>query len=88
MVVNKKFNIITNSENCVGCRLCQMRCSFRFTKRFSFSDARIDIEWDEEQCRYDINFSDGCDRCGLCVTVCVYEALTLKRKGAKEIHAK
>jgi Fe-S-cluster-containing dehydrogenase component len=88
MVVNKKLDIIIFSENCVGCRLCQMRCSFRFTKRFSFSDARIDIEWDEGKYRYGINFSEGCDQCGLCASVCVYEALTLKRKGVKEVHAR
>ena len=84
MATKKGFNIITDSENCVGCLLCQMRCSFRFTKRFSFSDARINIEWNEEQCRYDISLNEECDGCGLCVHSCVYGALTLEREGDKE----
>ena len=88
MAAKKGFHIITDSENCVGCRLCQMRCSFRFAKRFSFSDARIDIEWNEEQCRYDINFNEGCDNCGLCAGSCVYGALTLERKSAREVGAR
>lgn len=85
MAAKKGLNIITNAENCVGCRLCQMRCSFRVTKRFSFSDALIDIEWNEEQCSYNINLNDVCDRCGLCVASCVYGALMLEKKGAKEV---
>jgi formate hydrogenlyase subunit 6/NADH:ubiquinone oxidoreductase subunit I len=84
MAVKKGLKININSENCVGCRLCQMRCSFRFTKRFSFSDARIDIDWNEEQCRYDVSLNEECDRCGLCVDSCVYGTLTLEKEGAKE----
>ena len=85
MATKKDINIITNAENCVGCQLCQMRCSFRFTQRFSFSDAQIDIDWNEKQCRYDINFKAVCDRCGLCVTACVYGALMHVKNGAKEV---
>ena len=88
MVANKDLNIITYSENCVGCRLCQMRCSFRFTKRFSFSDARIDIDWNDEQCRYDVSLNEECDRCGLCVASCVYGTLTLEKESAKEVSAR
>ena len=88
MAVKKGLKININSENCVGCRLCQMRCSFRFTKRFSFSDARIDIDWNEEQCRYDVSLNEGCDRCGLCVASCVYGTLTLEKEGAKEVSAR
>jgi len=88
MVAKKGLNIIIDSENCVGCRLCQMRCSFRFTKRFSFSDARIDIDWNEEQCRYDVNLNEECDRCGLCVASCVYGTLTLEKEGAKEVSSR
>jgi Fe-S-cluster-containing dehydrogenase component len=88
MVEKKCVHIIINSENCVGCRLCQMRCSFRFTKRFSFSDAKIDIDWNEEQCRYDVSLNEECNCCGLCVASCVYGTLTLKKEGAKEVSAR
>ena len=80
MGTKQGFTLITDSENCVGCRLCQMRCSFRFTKRFSFFNARIDISWNEAECRYDISFSEQCDHCGLCARSCVYGALSIVRE--------
>ena len=78
-----RFKIITNPENCVGCRLCQMRCSFRFTKEFSFFNSRIEVVWDENQHHHGITFHEMCDACGLCVRSCVYEALVLEYDGKR-----
>jgi formate hydrogenlyase subunit 6/NADH:ubiquinone oxidoreductase subunit I len=74
----KRVEIMTNPESCVGCRLCQMRCSFQYTKQFSFSNARINIGWNAEQYRYDISFGEECVHCGLCIASCVYGALSIK----------
>ena len=71
---------MTSREKCVGCRLCQMRCSFRFTKNFSFTGSRVEVIWDEDRHRYDITFDERCDACGLCVRSCVYRALDLEKK--------
>ena len=82
MLVKKKhLSMITNLGNCVGCRLCQMRCSFRWTKQFSFADARINIEWNEEKRNYEISFKDECDFCGACARFCVYGALAYRLEG-------
>ncbi len=78
-----RFKIITNPENCVGCRLCQMRCSFRFTKEFSFAESRIEVLWQTNGRRYEIGFNDMCDSCGLCARSCMYEALILQQNGEK-----
>ena len=75
-----RFRIIASPVNCVGCRLCQMRCSFRFTKSFSFSASKIEVVWNEKQHCYEINFNELCDSCGLCVRSCVYGALTLEKE--------
>ena len=72
-----RFNIITHSDHCVGCRLCQMRCSFRFTKCYSFSESRIGVAWNEDQPGFKIAFSELCDSCGLCARSCVYGALEI-----------
>ena len=75
-----RFNILSNPKDCVGCRLCQMRCSFRFTKMYSLSHSLIEITWNEKQLRYHITFNDLCDSCGLCVQACVYDALSLEKE--------
>jgi len=75
------FRLTTNPAQCVGCLLCQMRCTFRFIKAFGLTEARINIDWEEASCTYTIDFDDGCDSCGLCARYCVYGALTLERAG-------
>ncbi len=84
MAVKSHFRIMADPVKCVGCALCQLRCSFRFTKAFGLSEAKIDIDWNETVYNYSISFSDGCDSCGLCVKYCVYGALTAERVGKKE----
>lgn len=75
-----RFNVSAIPEKCVGCRLCQMRCSFRFTRKFSFSGGRVEVTWLENLHRYGIFFDGGGDACGLCVRSCVYGALELEKR--------
>jgi len=72
-----KFDIVTRPERCVGCRLCQMRCSFRFTKSFSFTAAHVEVSYNERQQIHQIRFDGQCDSCGLCARACTYGAIAL-----------
>jgi len=75
----KRFHISADSEKCVGCRVCQMRCSFRLAGRFSFSDSAVEITWNAQQDRFEIGFKAKCDACARCVNSCLYGALVLER---------
>jgi Fe-S-cluster-containing dehydrogenase component len=78
--LQSRFNIVVDPTKCVGCLLCQMRCSFRFTKSFCPMASLIGIDWSEESYCYRITFSDKCDSCGLCARSCVYRALNITAK--------
>lgn len=73
-----KFDVIVDNSKCVGCQLCQMRCSLRFTNIFRPSESRIAIELTDSNPRYSIKFLPNCDKCGLCARYCLYGALSLE----------
>jgi len=64
-------------ENCVGCRICQLKCSSVFHNKFIPSEAYIQID-DAYELSPKIIFLDGCTECGQCVKYCPYGALNLK----------
>ena len=74
------FEITTYPENCTGCLMCQMRCSFAFTGRFNPAQARVLIQRPVTGGR-GISFTDECTDCGLCARVCVYGAIRLQTIG-------
>jgi anaerobic carbon-monoxide dehydrogenase iron sulfur subunit len=78
---NKKINI--TAENCVGCRICQLTCSFLYTKTFNPSKARINIS-EVYGLVPIIEFSDDCVYCGECANNCLYGALELIEGGNDE----
>lgn len=68
--------IIVRPENCTGCLICQLRCSWRFEKAFSTAKAAIRIRrlvGGERE--FDISFTERCDNCGICARYCPYGAL-------------
>jgi len=75
----KRFNISADSEKCVGCRVCQTRCSFHLAGRFSFSDSAVGITWNPQQDRFEISFNVKCNACGRCVNSCLYGALVAEK---------
>ena len=76
----KAFELITHPEDCAGCLMCQMRCSFAFTGRFNPAESRVLIQRPiTGNCQ--ISFSDECNDCGLCARVCAYGAIRLEEKG-------
>lgn len=69
-------SIIVVSSRCVGCLICEIRCSFRATGAFNPADARIRIERVERrENEFRPVFLADCDNCGLCALHCPYGAL-------------
>jgi ferredoxin len=71
--------ISIDTERCTGCRTCQVRCSAMNLGVFNPFKSCITITRDHAIRTTDIQFSDECRNCGLCVAVCNYGALTRVR---------
>ena len=70
--------IEVNSEECRGCHLCQLACSFYKTGVFKLSDSRVSIKRDINRIeRYNVNLLDTCDTCGWCARFCAFGALKI-----------
>ena len=81
MLINLSSNIksiIVNEENCTGCMICQMKCSFLHFKEFNPSKAFIIIDLTDIIPK--IHFLDDCTKCGQCVDHCLYGALEFKEE--------
>ena len=70
------LKIISNPDNCTGCRVCQLICSFVYYQEFNPSKSNI-IILDEYELTPIIKFSEECNNCGQCAKNCLYGALTL-----------
>ena len=68
-------SMIARSENCTGCLMCQLSCSFVKTSAFCPADSFITIERLNKSERYDVRFTDECDACGACTKYCYYDAI-------------
>ena len=62
-------------ERCVGCKLCQLICSYITFRVFNPSRAHLTIKANEKKGRFDIEFLPECTLCGACVKYCPSEAL-------------
>jgi formate hydrogenlyase subunit 6/NADH:ubiquinone oxidoreductase subunit I len=70
---------------CVGCLICEIRCSFRATGAFHPAQARIRIERVERrESEFLPVFLAACDNCGLCAQHCPYGALHRRPGGESE----
>jgi ferredoxin len=58
---------------CVGCRICQLICSFTYDKAFNPSKSKIILDRHNDSAH--IGFSDDCNRCGFCAEYCMYGVL-------------
>jgi len=79
MEAKRQFTVSAESKKCVGCLVCQMRCSYRFTKSFCPTVSLVNIDWHIDSHSYKISFSDKCDSCGLCARICPYGAIKIER---------
>lgn len=73
--ITERQKIGIHSEQCSGCRYCQLACSFAKTGSFGWEEARIKVLRMEGKERYRVEFAENCDRCGFCVKYCYYAVL-------------
>ena len=69
--------ISVTAENCSGCLLCCLACSF-FTspeRVFNLSRSMIKVRRAQDR-RFRIEFSEDCTACGICVDYCHYGVLS------------
>lgn len=74
--VKEITKIEVHPERCTRCFICQLVCSYFFTRAFNLSESRIVIDWNNNKVK--IDFTEECNECCLCVDPCVYGALTLR----------
>ncbi len=70
--------IETNPEACSGCHLCELSCSFAWTRKYNPAKSRIIIEEGASFEPYRISFNEKCNDCGICVGYCYFGALKSK----------
>jgi len=68
-------------ENCTGCRICQMICSWLNEKSFQPLNAYIQVKSEEEKgIHFEIALDQRCKKCGLCASYCSIGALVKERE--------
>ncbi|MHA1265363.1 MAG: 4Fe-4S dicluster domain-containing protein [Candidatus Helarchaeota archaeon] len=77
-MASSKSIIQITEDNCAGCLICQLICSFIYHKIFSTELAQIQINSSEYPPR--ISFLEGCTQCFQCVDHCLYGALKLQEE--------
>ncbi len=79
--------ITIDAENCTACFTCIMRCSLRFGKNFSPSEAKLRVIPITGKIN-EIIFTDECDTCGICARYCPHDALYRGEKRPAEVKPK
>lgn len=77
------------SDRCTGCRICELVCSFHFTKAFGRKAGAIEVHRDEANGEFEpiihkeaTNFQKACDLCTgeeayLCAKYCFVRAIEI-----------
>ena len=74
------MRILTDAVACVGCRVCELACSFHHKGFFSPEVSSIKISRDNQNGEIGLFIDSTCDLCKeearpLCIEYCVYLAL-------------
>lgn len=70
------YEILIHPEKCVGCRICQLSCSFLYIGKYLPAFSRIKLH-DIYELTPKIEFSEDCIKCGHCARHCLYGALEI-----------
>lgn len=82
-----RFRLLVHEEKCTGCRTCQYRCSWRFTKAVDLSRSAIVVYRTGNSIASAISFTSACDSCGVCARACPYGTLEVVPRGEVAVHA-
>ena len=76
--------IVIKAENCSGCLLCALACSFFTTpeRAFSPAHAKIAVRPGAAESWFTVQLLPACDGCGVCVQYCAFDALAIPHRGA------
>ena len=73
-----RYRIEVISDECRGCHLCELACSFYKTGVFKLSNSRVNVKRDIDRIeRYEVNLLDACDGCGWCARFCNFDAVKI-----------
>ncbi len=75
----KECPILVYPQKCTGCRICQIRCSNKYSGEFNTSKSYIMVIRDHGTRTSYLGFTDDCTWCGYCAPFCPYGALELKK---------
>ena len=75
----------TAHDNCVGCVLCQLACSWVKHGEFNPAKSFIDIQRNElREGHWKASFTEDCDVCGYCFSFCHFDAIHLQKTKTKK----
>ena len=74
------MRISTDAKVCVGCRICELACSFHHNGAFSPDASSIKVSRDNQNGEIELSIDSTCDLCQeearpMCIEYCVYGAL-------------
>ena len=76
-------NLIVDKTRCMGCRICELTCSFHFHQVFNPERARIRIFFkDDGQLDIRVSSSCSCRDPAPCIRACPVEALRFNQKAS------
>ncbi len=72
--------VASDSGKCTNCGLCEIACSFVKFGTFNPERAYIQVDRKGPTEGYEVSFTEDCDACGYCWSVCKFDALILTRE--------